>query len=121
MKIKKIVIYGFGKHENKTIEFKDRINVIYGHNEAGKTTIQQFIVQTIFGFPQKNGVHLRYEPKAGGKFGGQVHLHDEVYGNCIVERVQGKSSGDVTFFEDGTQGGEEAVKAIGKTVRPYFV
>ena len=117
MKIRKIVIYGFGKHENKTIDFTDGINVIYGHNEAGKTTIQQFIVQTLFGFPQKNGAQLRYEPKAGGKFGGQVHLHDEVYGNCIVERVQGKSSGDVSvLFEDGTQGGEEAVKAL---VRQY--
>ncbi|WP_262177292.1 ATP-binding protein [Saccharococcus sp. Marseille-Q5394] len=117
MKIRKLVIYGFGKHENKTIDFTDGINVIYGHNEAGKTTIQQFIVQTLFGFPQKNSAQLRYEPKAGGKFGGQVHLHDEVYGNCIVERVQGKSSGDVTvYFEDGTTGGEEAVKAL---VRQY--
>ena len=93
MKLIKIVVFGFGKHESKTIEFSDRMNVIYGHNEAGKTTIQQFIVQTLFGFPQKNSVQLRYEPKAGGKYGGQVHLHDEVYGNCIIERVQGKSYG----------------------------
>ncbi|WP_252504099.1 AAA family ATPase [Sporosarcina sp. Marseille-Q4943] len=117
MKIRKIVIYGFGKHENKTIDFSDGINVIYGHNEAGKTTIQQFIVQTLFGFPQKNSAQLRYEPKAGGKFGGQVHLQDEVHGYCIIERVQGKSAGDVTVcFEDGTQGGEEAVAAL---VRQY--
>ena len=117
MKIKKIVIYGFGKHENKTIEFNDRMNVVYGHNEAGKTTIQQFIVQTLFGYPQKNSVLLRYEPKEGGKYGGQVHLHDEVYGNCIIERVQGKASGNVTvYFEDGTQGGDDAVKAL---VRQY--
>ncbi|MGN7387554.1 AAA family ATPase [Sporosarcina sp. SAFN-015] len=117
MKIKKLVIYGFGKHENKTIEFSDGINVLYGHNEAGKTTIQQFIMQTLFEFPQKNSAQIRYEPKAGGKFGGQVHLHDDLYGNCIIERVQGKSAGDVTvYFEDGTQGGEEAVKAI---VRQY--
>ncbi|MFC5602388.1 ATP-binding protein [Sporosarcina koreensis] len=113
MKIRKIVIYGFGKHENKTIDFTDGINIIYGHNEAGKTTIQQFILQTLFGFPQKNSAQLRYEPKAGGKYGGQVHLYDEVHGNCIVERVQGKSSGDVTvLFEDGTQGGEEALNAL---------
>ncbi|WHT49434.1 AAA family ATPase [Sporosarcina thermotolerans] len=69
MKIKKIVIYGFGKHENKTIDFDDGVNVIYGQNEAGKTTIQQFIVQTLFGYPQKNSAQLRYEPKSGGKYG----------------------------------------------------
>ncbi|MCG7345583.1 AAA family ATPase [Sporosarcina sp. ACRSL] len=112
MKIRKLVIYGFGKHENRTFDFDDGINVIYGHNEAGKTTIQQFILHTIFGFPQKNSSLLRYEPKSGGKFGGQVHLFDELYGNCIIERVQGKSSGDVTVYFDGTQGGEEAVKTL---------
>ncbi|WP_339254147.1 AAA family ATPase [Sporosarcina sp. FSL W8-0480] len=113
MKIKKVVIYGFGKHENKTIDFDDRVNVIYGQNEAGKTTIQQFIVQTLFGYPQKNSAQLRYEPKSGGKYGGQVHIQDEVYGDCIIERVRGKSAGDVTvIFEDGSQGGEEALQNL---------
>ncbi|MDN4608584.1 ATP-binding protein [Sporosarcina highlanderae] len=113
MKIKKIVIYGFGKHENKTIDFVDGVNVMYGQNEAGKTTIQQFIIQTLFGFPQKNSSQLRYEPKSGGIYGGQVHVQDDVHGECIIERVRGKSSGDVTvIFEDGTQGGEEALHEI---------
>ena len=56
---------------------------------------------------------LRYEPKSGGKYGGQVHLVDETYGKCIVERIRGKSAGDVTvYFEDGTKGGEEQLNTL---------
>ncbi len=108
MKIEKLIIYGFGKHDNVTVDFGPGITVLYGLNEAGKTTIQQFILHILFGFPQKNSTLLRYEPKSGGKYGGQVHLFDETYGKCVVERVRGKSAGDVTVhFEDGKKGGED--------------
>lgn len=113
MKIEKLNIYGFGKHENVTVDFGQGITVVYGLNEAGKTTIQQFILHVLFGFPTKNNVLLRYEPKSGGKYGGLVHLVDETYGKCIVERIRGKSAGDVTvYFEDGTKGGEEQLNTL---------
>ncbi|MGE7919933.1 AAA family ATPase [Viridibacillus sp. NPDC093762] len=113
MYIRKLVIFGFGQHENVTINLKQGINVFYGLNEAGKTTIQQFILHILFGFPQKNAHQLRYEPKAGGKYGGQVHVIDDEFGNCIIERVKGKATGDVTvYFEDGTRGHEEALAKI---------
>ncbi|HJF31597.1 MAG TPA: AAA family ATPase [Sporosarcina psychrophila] len=113
MKIEKLNIYGFGKHENVIVDFGPGITVLYGLNEAGKTTIQQFILHVLFGFPPKNNVLLRYEPKFGGKYGGQVHLLDETYGKCIVERASGKSAGDVTvYFEDGTKGGEEELNTL---------
>lgn len=113
MKIEKLNIYGFGKHENVTVDFGQGISVVYGLNEAGKTTIQQFILHILFGFPPKNNALLRYEPKSGGKYGGQVHLIDETYGKCIVERIRGKSAGDVTvYFEDGTKGGEEQLNTL---------
>ncbi|MEK5528423.1 AAA family ATPase [Viridibacillus sp. FSL R5-0468] len=113
MYIHKLVIFGFGQHENVTINLKQGINVFYGLNEAGKTTIQQFILHILFGFPQKNAQQLRYEPKAGGKYGGQVHIIDDEFGNCIIERVKGKAIGDVTvYFEDGTRGYEEALAKI---------
>lgn len=113
MHIRKLVIFGFGQHENVTINLKQGINVFYGLNEAGKTTIQQFILHILFGFPQKNAQQLRYEPKAGGKYGGQVHIIDDKFGDCIIERVKGKAIGDVTvYFEDGTRGHEEALAKI---------
>ena len=113
MKIEKLLIYGFGKHENVAIDFSSDLNIVYGLNEAGKTTIQQFILHILFGFPQRNSASLRYEPKSGGKYGGQIQLVDQLYGRCTIERIRGKSSGDVTvYFEDGTTGGEEDLKAL---------
>lgn len=113
MYIEKLVIYGFGQHEDLTIELKDGINIFFGWNEAGKTTIQQFMLSVLFGFPLRNQGILRYEPKGGGRHGGQVHVKHPEFGSVVVERVKGKSAGDVTvFFEDGTRGGEEALKKV---------
>ena len=107
MKVDKLIIYGFGRHENKTIELNESIAVFYGLNEAGKTTLQQFILQILFGFSARSQPHKRYEPKAGGKYGGQLQLSDPVYGRVVIERIAGKSAGDVTvWFEDGRSGGE---------------
>ena len=60
MNIRKIVLYGFGQHENVEIKFSNGMNLLYGPNEAGKTTIQQAILHILFGFPQKNQQELRY-------------------------------------------------------------
>ena len=90
MKIEKLLIYGFGKHENVSINFSSDLNIVYGLNEAGKTTIQQFILHVLFGFPQRNSASLRYEPKSGGKYGGQIQLVDHLYGRCTIERIRGK-------------------------------
>ncbi|WP_391203748.1 ATP-binding protein [Psychrobacillus sp. L4] len=113
MKIEKLHIYGFGKHENVQIDLKSGMNVFYGENEAGKSTIQQFILHILFGFPQKNAQLLRYEPKSGAAYGGKVQLIDEKIGRVVIERVKGKASGDVTlYFEDGTRGGERELDGL---------
>ncbi|HSJ38790.1 MAG TPA: AAA family ATPase [Planococcus sp. (in: firmicutes)] len=117
MRIEKLTVYGFGKHENLSLSINKQLAVFYGNNEAGKTTIQQFIVQILFGFPSRNQTGNRYEPKAGGKYGGQIQLQDEQYGKLIIERVKGKAAGDVTvYFEDGSRGSEVELK---KVLRDY--
>ncbi|WP_313893089.1 AAA family ATPase [Psychrobacillus sp.] len=107
MIIEKLHIYGFGKHENIEIDLKAGINVFLGENEAGKTSIQQFILHILFGFPQKNAQLLRYEPKTGATYGGKIQILSTDKQRVTIERVKGKASGDVTlYFEDGTRGGE---------------
>ena len=39
MKIKKLSIASFGKIKDKTIFLGDGLNVVYGNNESGKSTI----------------------------------------------------------------------------------
>ena len=43
MIIEKIVIKSFGRLTDMTLEFSDRVNVIEGENESGKSTIAAFI------------------------------------------------------------------------------
>ena len=50
MIIEKIVIKSFGTLTDMTLEFSERVNVIEGQNEAGKTTIAAFIKYMLYGF-----------------------------------------------------------------------
>ena len=43
MKNKNIKINNYGKLKNKEINLKNNINIIYGENEAGKSTLLKFI------------------------------------------------------------------------------
>lgn len=113
MKIKKLVLYGFGQHENKEIDFAPGMNCIYGPNEAGKTTMKTAILHILFGFPQKNQQELRYEPKNGGKYGGCLYIEDKEFGDWMIERVRGRSSGDVSIrFDDGRTAGEDGLNQL---------
>ena len=68
MIIKEINITNFGKFKDKTINFEKGMNIVYGENEAGKTTIHTFIRGMLFGIEKTRGrssdsdVYTKYEP-----------------------------------------------------------
>ncbi len=49
MKILDIYINGFGKFHGRNLSFEDGLNIVYGKNEAGKSTIHTFIRGMLFG------------------------------------------------------------------------
>ena len=51
--IKEAYIKGFGKLKNKRIEFTPGFNLIYGANEAGKSTLRLFIKGMLFGLKKR--------------------------------------------------------------------
>lgn len=113
MKILEIHIYGYGKLENIVLNNISGQQVFYGENEAGKSTIMSFIHSMLFGFPTKQQSELRYEPKRGTKYGGQLVIQLKQKGKVVIERVKGKATGDVSvLLEDGTVGGEELLKEL---------
>ena len=70
MKIKKLKINNFGKLKDKEIELKDNLNIIFGKNEAGKSTILKYIVNSFYGISKnKKGKEYsdleRYKPWSG--------------------------------------------------------
>ena len=44
LKIDELKVNSYGKLKNKDIKFEDGINIIYGENEHGKSTLLNFIV-----------------------------------------------------------------------------
>lgn len=113
MIITDIHIYGYGKLTDFMLSDIQSLQVIYGENEAGKSTIMSFIHSVLFGFPAKTQSELRYEPKEGAKYGGRLTAVFPDRGKAVIERVKGKASGDVNvLLEDGTRGGEELLSEL---------
>lgn len=113
MKITSMEIVGFGKWENTTFDNFGDFQMVYGENEAGKSTIKAFIHSILFGFPGKQSSHLRMEPKNKGAYGGKLTLSGTKFGTVVVERLRGKAAGDVTVhMEDGSQQGEAILNEI---------
>jgi uncharacterized protein YhaN len=114
LKIISIHVYGFGQLENLKIDHLSDFQVFYGENEAGKSTIMAFIHGILFGFPTKQQSELRYEPKMGSKYGGNIKVLTRDKGITVIERVKGKAAaGDVSVIcENGATGGEELLKEL---------
>lgn len=77
MKINKLKINGYGKIKNKEINLGKNINLIYGKNESGKSTILNFITDSFYGISKnkKGKEHSNYEkylPWTGEEFSGKV-------------------------------------------------
>ena len=77
MKINKIKINSYGKLKEKDVELKDGINIIYGKNESGKSTLLNFIVNSFYGISKnKKGKEYsdveKYTPWLGEEFSGKL-------------------------------------------------
>ncbi len=77
MQIKNVKINNYGKIKNKEILFSDKINVIYGENETGKSTLLHFIINSLYGISKnKKGKEYsdfeRYKPWSGDDFSGKI-------------------------------------------------
>ncbi len=63
MIIEKINIKSFGLITDMTLEFSDKLNVIEGQNEAGKSTIAAFIKYMLYGFSESDSEEALSERK----------------------------------------------------------
>ena len=77
MKINKIKINSYGKIKDQEIEFDKNINIVYGKNESGKSTILKFITNILYGISKnKNGREYsdfdKYKPWDSEDFSGKI-------------------------------------------------
>ena len=68
MIIKDIRLTNFGKFNHKMVTLEPGLNIVYGENEAGKTTLHTFIRGMLFGIEKQRGkasgkdLYTKYEP-----------------------------------------------------------
>ncbi|MBS7009511.1 AAA family ATPase [Anaerostipes sp.] len=81
--IRNIHIDGFGKFCGKELPFKPGLNIVYGPNESGKTTIKHFLMHMLFGLEKSRGIAARsdaytiYMPVYGGNYGGIMEIESD--------------------------------------------
>ena len=77
MKIKEIKINNYGILKNKKINFENKLNIIYGKNESGKSTLLNYIKNIFYGISKnKNGKNIseyeKYLPWNEEEFSGKI-------------------------------------------------
>lgn len=77
MEIQELKINAYGKLKDKDISFKKGLNIVYGKNESGKSTLLHFIVNSLYGISKnKKGKEYsdfeHYEPWQGEEFSGKL-------------------------------------------------
>ena len=77
MKIKNIKINNYGNLENKEINLENKINIIYGKNESGKSTLLNYIKNIFYGISKnKNGKNIsdydKYKPWGKVDYSGKL-------------------------------------------------
>ncbi|MDE7366789.1 MAG: AAA family ATPase, partial [Lachnospiraceae bacterium] len=83
MYIKKLYLRHFGKYHKRELELQKGINLIYGPNEAGKTTIKDFIIGMFYGVERLRGIaartdeYTRHEPFDSSGYSGSMELEQE--------------------------------------------
>ena len=132
MRFNHLKINGFGKLNKKELELGPGINVIYGENEAGKSTLMKFLTAMLYGASKnKNGKSIpdfdRYKPWGLEEFSGRLEytldsgenfdiyrefkkknpvIYDGNKKDITKEFKENKSKG-IAFFEEQTGIDEE--------------
>ena len=112
MIIKSVNINSFGGIKNKKINFSKGLNIVYGENEAGKSTIQSFIKIWLYGFSSYKGKdyklneRIKYTPNDGDNISGELNVihEDKEY---IIRRTFGRTKKEDTSIIIDSITGEE--------------
>ena len=100
MKINEIKINSYGKIKDKSIILKDGINIIYGENESGKSTLLSSIVSFFYGVSKnKRGKETseydKYKPWEGEDFSGKISYSLDNLEKYEVFREFGKKNTNI--------------------------
>lgn len=126
MIINKINIIAFAGVKNKVIEFTTGNNIVYGENEKGKSTIENFIRVFLYGMNSKRSKdiksndRLRFMPLDGDKIKGELYITHKNR-KYIIRRTFGETKKqDLAEVIDG-ETGEEILEISKEEPGKYFL
>lgn len=110
MKIDSIQIKGFGLFsDTKEIEYCRGINLVYGSNEAGKSTILQFIIAMLYGLKEEGrqsrkwlSEHTKYRPWNLKGYGGKMAVTTDDGARYSIVRDFSEEADFIRIFDDVT-------------------
>ncbi len=99
MKINSCNIASFGKFKNYKIDFTDGFNVIYGENEAGKSTLMAFIKMMFYGNGGRvsdisRNLRLKYTPWDSSFMAGSIDFSKDGKNYRIEREFRGSNATD---------------------------
>ncbi len=98
MRITGLHIDGFGRFSDRIVgPLEHPVTVFYGPNEAGKSTLLEFIRRILFGFPSGRSRGNEYLPLAGGRHGGRVMITTDAGEAITIDRTPGRGDGPVSL------------------------
>jgi uncharacterized protein YhaN len=98
VQIRRIQIEGFGIFHDRVIEdIKPGFNLLLGENEAGKSTLLDFLRFTLFGYPHKK--EDRRAPLQGGRHGGWLEGALSNGKEFQLYRAGDKKGGNIRLIE----------------------
>jgi DNA repair exonuclease SbcCD ATPase subunit len=114
VKLRRLTVAGFGRLSGRTFAFSDGLNVVYGPNEAGKSTVAAAIVASLYGSGRRKeawrpwdgsaySTTLFYELADGRSFEVQRDYSRDAKGVHVYDRDGNDVAGDV---------------ALGRTISP---
>lgn len=126
MIINKINIISFAGLKDKVIELEDKVNLIYGENEKGKSTIQNFIRIWLYGMSSKrtkdikSNDRLRFTPIDGEKIRGELYVTHNSR-SYIIRRSFGATRKEDTSEILDAETGEEVLEIPKEEPGRYFL
>lgn len=115
MHIYKLHLRAFGKFVSKKLYLENRLNIVYGENETGKSTIHNFIEAMLYGFDDENSSRFeKYRPWNSNLYKGTLGVRNNNNEQFTLSRdfllntlqVYKKTDDDKEFEEDILNPGE---------------
>jgi uncharacterized protein YhaN len=104
---------GFGSLKDYEVDsLEPGVTVVYGENEAGKSTLLGFLRAILFGFPDRRTSERQYPPLRGGRHGGQVLLRDARDVKWTLERHADDRRSITLRSQDGREADESELRRL---------